>query len=193
METGELNIDVDELYSQLTRVETTIGSNGYPKSLEYAYYCDNRTELKDIIEELEQEGYEITELFLRKRDGQMLWNREYRNHFSIDFEIVNDSDWCMSLDMSDSEERIKEDIDINLIGDDEDYREELGQEEIDRIVNSFYDDVKRYEGDITVFYCPEHENDIDYVITDHCTGYHDGDVTSYQMAFSVELPEEEED
>lgn len=191
MKTKELNIDVGELYPQLTRVETTIGSNGYPKGLQFAYHCESRKEMAEIVEELTNSGHDVTELMLRKRNGQQLWNRDLQNHFSVDFETANDFDSCINLDMDNGEFHIKYDIEAVLIGDDEDHREELGQEKIDKIVDDFYEDVKYHIGRIKVFYRPDYDNDVDYVITEDCTGYYDGDVTTYQMAFSVELPEEE--
>ena len=186
--------DIDDIYPQLTRVETTIGTNGYPRGLEWAFYADSRKEMETIIEELESKGHEVEELFIRKRDGHSLWNRDRRNHVFIELDIAEDFDWTMSLDMDDSEEDIKQSIFDSLIGDGEDYIEDIGRKEADRRVNDFYDEVKylKDRGGITVFYRPDYDNDIDYIITEDCTGYNDGDVTTYQMAFSVYEKENEE-
>ena len=59
--------DLEDIYPQLTRVETTTGNNGYPQSLQYAYYCDNKKEMKEVIEHLKSQGQEIEELFIRKK------------------------------------------------------------------------------------------------------------------------------
>lgn len=186
--------DLDNDYPQLTRVETTMGTNGYPKSLEYAYYCDSREEMKSIIEDLENEGYEVTELYLRRRSGQQLWNREYRVHSLIELDLVRDSDYVMTLDMDREQEEIERDIFDSLIGDDEDYIEDIGREEADRRVDAFYESVEHLKdkGSITVFYRPDYDNSVDYIITKDCTGYYDGDVTTYQMAFSAEEKSDEE-
>ena len=186
-------IDVQEVYPQLTRVETTIGTNGYPKGIQYAYYCDSRKEMEEVIEDLHYNGYEVVELMLRKRNGQQLWNRSLQHHSSVILDRTRDTDWTICLDMDDKEEDIKSLIFDCLIGDDEDYIKDIGLEEANRRVNNFYDEIKYLKdyGGITVFYQPDSDNDVDYIITEDSTGYHDGDVTTYQMAFSV-IEEDEE-
>ena len=180
-------IDVDEIYPQLTRVETTTGSNGYPQNLSYVYYCDSRNEMKEIISELVAEGYEVNELFLRRRNGQQLWNRDNCIHNNVNLGHASEQDWYMHLDMNDTEENLRDTIFDFLIGDDEDYIEDIGRKEVKRRVDSFYDEISccKGEGSTYIFYSPDQDNRVDYVITEDCTGYHDGDVTSYQMAFEV--------
>lgn len=188
--------DINDIYPGLTRVETTVGTNGYPMHLQYAYYCDSRKEMAEIIEDLRNDGHEVEELFLRRRNGQQLWNRGLSNHKFVELDRAGQHDWTIPLNMDDSEEDIKLSIFDCLIGDDEDYIEELGEEAI-LIVEDFYSDIQRFKdkGFITVFYDPNNGNynRVDYVITDDCTGYHDGDVTSYQMAFTVYKKEDNDE
>lgn len=188
--------DINDIYPDLNRVETTIGSNGYPTKLHWAFYSDNRTEMKEIIEDLRYHGHVVNELFIRKKNGHQLWNRDYINHFNIDLTFTGDSDWSLSLDMDESIEDIKGEIKLCLLGDDEDFLDSLGTEETDRVVDDFYNQISHYKdrGNINVFYDGNNGNYIDYVITDDSTGYHDGDVTTYQMAFEViEKKDDEEE
>lgn len=186
--------DLDDIYPGLERVETTTGYNGYPSNLHWAFYSDSRKEMEEVIENLRNDGHEVNELFLNKKNGHQLWNRDYRNHFSIDLTLSNDSDWSLSLDIDESIEDIKNWLELCLIGDDEEYREALGEEEIERMVNDFYSQISHYKGkgEIHVFYDGNNDNSVDYVVTDDSTGYHDGDVTTYQMAFEV-IEKEEDD
>lgn len=184
--------DLDEVYVNLEKVETTVGSNGYPSKLQWAYYCENRSEMEEIIEDLEYKGFEVEELFLSKKNGQQLWNRDRVPHRLVNLFHEDSQSYAIFIDTDSGEENIKLTIDSVLIGDDEEFREELGQDKIDEIVESFYKEIPLNKGVIKVFYDPEQDNRVDYIITEESTGYHDGDVTSYQMAFSV-LQKEEED
>jgi hypothetical protein len=188
--------DLDDFYPELTRVETTVGNNGYPLHLQYAYYCDSKKETEEIIEDLRNHGHEVQELYLRRRNGHQLWNRELRDHSLIKLDRVGEYDWAITLDMNGDEEDIKSDILTYIIGEDLEYIDSLG-DEVNLIVEDFYSDIKRFKGKgfITVFYDPDNGNYnmVDYVITEDCTGYHDGDVTSYQMAFTVYEKEEDDE
>ena len=170
--------DLDELYPELTRVETTIGSNGYPEQLKYAYYLDDKDELMKLVSKLEADGYNITELLLRRKNGQQLWNREESYFNSVDFSIAKDSDYVLSINMDNSEDEIKEEIKTTLFYDDEDLMND--------IIDEFYNELRGETGGVTVFYDPNNDDNIDYIIRENDTGYHDGDVTSYQMAFIAE-------
>ncbi len=188
--------NIDDLYPNLEKIETTIGSNGYPKKLQYAYYCDSKKEMKEIIEDLKSDGENVEELFIHKKNGWSLWVRENTPHFLIDLSRAKESDWYIILNMNQSEKEIKEDIKTELIGEDKDYCEEIGKEKIEEIVDSFYSELSslKDKGEVYVFYSPEQENQVNYIITEDCTGYHDGDVTTYQMAFTVyEKSEDEEE
>ena len=187
--------EINEIYPNLTRVETTVGINGYPSHLQYAYHCDSRKEMKEIIEDLRQHGHEVDELFLRKRNGQQLWSRELRDHFSIDLTLSNERDYTWSFNMDESEDVIKEDIKEMLYSGDEDIIEEKGYELVEKEINDFYSEIshRKGEGPIIVFYDPSNGNWVDYIITEDCTGYHDGDVTSYQMAFTVYEKDEDDE
>jgi hypothetical protein len=187
--------DIDDLYPTLEKIETTIGSNGYPSRLQYAYYCDSKKEMEEIIEKLKSDGEIVEELFIHKKNGWSLWNRQITQHDLIDFTIRKESEWYIQLDMNQTEEDIKEEIKFELIGDDEDYIEEVGVEKVNEIVEDFYSNLEHYKdkGEVHIFYSPERENNIEYIITDDCTGYHDGDVTTYQMAFTVYEKDEEDE
>lgn len=187
--------DLTDLYPSLKRVETTIGRNGYPQKLQYAYYCDSKEEMKHIVEELKSEGENVEELFIHKKNGWNLWCREILIHDCINLGLVGDSDSAIYLDMDKEEEEIKEDIFLSLIGDDEDFIADVGREFCDKKVDSFYSDIKNYKnkGEVVVFYDANNEDYVEYVITDDTSGYHDGDVTTYQMAFTVYEKNEEGD
>ena len=174
--------DFEEIceYHGATGVTTTTSRTGYPSELKIAYYLDTRTELEELKADLLKEGVSIEEILIRKKRGWDLWYRDSCYHNDVDW--TKGQDWFISLNMDDTEEGVKEEIKYFLFSDDFDHIEEVGLDKVNDAVDSFYDEVKRYQGVIDVFVS---QNDLTYIETissQNDTGWYDGDVTSYQMA-----------
>lgn len=158
----------------LKEAETTIGLNGHLKSLERAYYHDDINTMLDAMRKLKDLGFEINELFLKRKDGQFLWNRKkYFFHDNSGLKIENDTDYTLFLDTNESEKEIKKEIAIQL------YTDNVED------VNCIFDELFLHQGKCTVFYDRINGLSVKYVIYESSTGY-SYDTNNYQLAFSVE-------
>jgi hypothetical protein len=93
----------DEALSAARTVDTTTGTNGYPRHLKVAYTADTMGELRALKEAAEAEGHEVAILQLHRRDGWSLWERSY-NH------DLNDDAW-MGIGEQDHTIRVHADTD----------------------------------------------------------------------------------
>lgn len=169
--------------------ETTTGRNGYPENLNWAITSDSITELIELKEQLESQGYEVEELELHKKAGWSLWSRIEAFLEIGKYTIAKDTDFTLSLDMSKDEEVLKNEIFETLFG--SSYLSEIIEdygfvklEEIVKTVNDFFEEIESEEGEITVFYRPDNDYSIEYIVSEDTNGY-SYDSNYYKLAIRV--------
>jgi len=174
---------------ELELMHTTTGMNGYPEWVSEALTAPTRSQLDNANAAFIEAGFEVSEIEMKKKDGWNLWNRYNVSHQHVDYSIADDQDYTIELDLDQPEEEIKSEIRDRLFGTPEEMGEDYDLNEDD--VDEFYSDISCLEGIVTVFYNANHKA-VNYLITDESIGYHDGDVTTRQLAIIVEFDEEEE-
>lgn len=191
------NNDLSE-YLGLDYVETTVGSNGYPQSLNWAMTSDSIAQLLKAKESLEQEGYEVEELFLKKKDGQQLWNRSNTYIKKGQMQIASDQDYYIDLDYNTSIDELIQEVKEFWYGGDQDHLKELALDAVEdqsvesvaEFMDTIIKEAKSFieeageEGVIRVFVNNNDLKHIDYTVTDDQTGY-SYDSSSYQVAIRV--------
>lgn len=185
----ELNITDNSDLAQtfnLDYEETTTGRNGYPENINWAITSSSISELIELKEHLEGQGYKVEELELHKKDGWSLWSRGNDILKLGKYTIAKDTDYVVKLDMNEDEGDIKNDILETLFGD-PDLLEIESFEDLERIVksvNDFFSEIESEEGNITVFYSPDNNYAIDYVVSEDTNGY-SYDSNYYKLAIRV--------
>ena len=166
--------------------ETTTGNNGYPKNLNWALTSDSIKELINLKEHLINQGYEVEELELHKKAGWSLWSRTNDILKLGKYTIAKDTDYTIVLNMDKEISEIKNDILETLFGSSDLLEIETFEdlENIVKKVNDFFSEIESEEGTITVFYSPDNDYSINYVVSDDTNGY-SYDSNYYKLAIRV--------
>ena len=166
--------------------ETTTGRNGYPENLNWVLTSDSISELIELKKQLEIQGYEVEELELHKKAGWSLWSRGNDILKLGKYTIAKDTDYSIKLDMNEDEEDIKNNILETLFGT-TDLLEIESFEDLEMIVknvNDFFSEIENEEGTVTVFYSPDNDYSIEYVVSEDTNGY-TYDSNYYKLAIRV--------
>lgn len=92
----------------LTQVDTTEGSNGYPRALRVAYTANTMGELREAYDAAKAEGCEVNIVRLYRRDGWALWERRGHEYALDDDQWMGTSegDWIIDVDKDSDREGV---------------------------------------------------------------------------------------
>lgn len=194
----ESTVELADFYN-LDYVETSSESNGYPNNLEWAIIADTISELLEIKEQLKNAGFNVQEYFLHKKNGWQLWSRQNTYLEKGQMTIASDSDWYWDFDMTDLDE-VKKEV-YEMFWCDEEQMKEIANEQVEdgiydtlkealneyaEQVQFFINQLPKDGGQIRVFYDPNQDYAIDYIVTEESTYYYN-DTNHYRLAIAVDF------
>lgn len=170
--------------------ETTIGMNGYPMGLELAITdFDTITSLNDAMDILNNK-YPLSDIRvveLTRKDGQALWNRGDTTASVGKYSVIGDRDWAITFD-PDTESA--EQVAFEVVCEGRDLFDYETLQLMANICESFKDDISRYTENVIIFYDPNNNYKIDYVVGDESTGY-SFDTRTVKLGIIIDFNEED--
>ena len=167
------------------RLDITKGMNGYPQNVREAITADTVTELKEMHNQHVRNGHDVKYVELFKKNGWGLWNYSEILTIGESFQIVGEQDWAIKVEKSFTPTQTAQQIVCGGMSEDEitDPHRKLVSEVASDIemmlpVNEDWESA-------TIFYDPEQEYEIDYIITDETIGY-SYDNKNYQYGIIVD-------
>ena len=169
---------------------TTSASNGYPQNLLQVITHPRKSALIELRDELRKAGIEVDEYLLNAKDGWDMPHRKTTSLDVIDFTLADDDDHFVQVDSNQDREQIEDEIYGQVYGFDHEFSFFSELEEAVKLTKELAEDIPFGNGIVTAFYdgVNGHNGNFLYVVTDDSAGYHDGDVTSYQLAIRIILP-----
>ena len=191
MNTAHTPIDIYSLLDSATKVDTTTGTNGYPRHLRVAYTTDTVSELRDLKDKLEAAGAKVEPVTLHRRDGWALWERGSWSGLNDDEWRPNGEDWTITIHAN--SDRTEEAYDY-IVGEDVVLE---GPDHLDRLHRSVKalaaelpDPTELEEGEEVVWVMDDHRR-TKWTWRTGQNGYA-YDTHQYCTALLVDMPEEEE-
>ena len=166
----------------VTTAETTTGMNGYPQDLDLTITGFNTiTELQEVYDELKVEGFDVFHIEMVKKEGQSLWNRGGCYPQVGMYARTNDSDWTVDFN-PETDDAIEVAFDVILKGCELDDYEGF-QKMLDNF-DLFADELDSLDESCTVFFDPNQNYRVDYIVTNESTGY-SRDTTTTKLGLSI--------
>lgn len=173
----------------LEYVETTTGTNGYPRNLKHAIVSGSIRELNELSDYLESLGFEVDKLELHRRDGWGLWERSSIPFFEEGvYLIADEQDFTFDYDPDWTEEEAKDELCEFICGDspvDNHAKLVMWLNKID----AYYEEMSSYDEPTTFFLDGVNDMSIMYGISKDNAGY-SYDTHHKQLAIHVNFNQE---
>ena len=170
--------------------ETTIGMNGYPKGVDLVLTdFDTITSLNAVCEGLKGmlPNSEVHIIELSRRDGQDLWNRTDCTANKGKYAMVNDTDWTVVFD---PETDNAEELAFEVVCEDRDTTSYETLMLMCEIMEAFKEELEAIDEKSRIFYDPDNNYTIKYIVTDESTGY-SYDTHNTKLGIMIDFAEED--